>query len=67
MKCWWTSPSRTWPFLFSLLLLSLSLVASPAAMEQGIYSVGLAMPDSSPSLGNDVRYSIRFASLNVWN
>ena len=42
-------------------------LAIPASLAEGTYTVGLAMPDVAPTLNADVRYSVRFANLGVWD
>lgn len=39
----------------------------PADMVEGTYSVGLMMPDFEQSIADDVRYSIRFANVGIWD
>jgi hypothetical protein len=39
----------------------------PANMAEGAYSVGLRMPDFEQSIADDVRYSIQFANVGVWD
>ena len=39
----------------------------PAGTPAGTYSAYLALPDSSPNLQGDPRYSIRLADANMWN
>jgi len=44
-----------------------SVVNIPENLTPGQYSLGIRMPDMSPSIHDDVRYSIRFANADVWN
>ena len=44
-----------------------AFLAVPASLQEGTYTVGLQMPDIEPGLRNDVRYSIQFANLGVWD
>lgn len=39
----------------------------PETLDEGTYSLGLWMPDVEASLRNDVRYSIQFANVGVWD
>ena len=39
-------------------------VAMPANLPPGVYRLALSLPDSSPRLANDPRFSIRFANRN---
>ncbi|CAF1456519.1 unnamed protein product, partial [Rotaria sordida] len=39
----------------------------PATINEGIWQLYLAMPDSSIQLQSDGRYAVRFANENVWN
>jgi hypothetical protein len=39
----------------------------PATINQGMWQLLLALPDSSAQLKNDERYAVRFANDNVWN
>lgn len=39
----------------------------PEDLEEGTYSVALALPDIEPSLRDDPRYAIRFANQGIWN
>jgi len=39
----------------------------PANLEKGEYTVGIRMPDLSPSIHDDPRYSIRFANKEIWD
>ena len=39
----------------------------PATLEKGEYTVGIRMPDLSPSIHDDPRYSIRFANKEIWD
>ena len=36
----------------------------PANLPPGVYRLALSLPDSSPRLANDPRFSIRFANRN---
>jgi hypothetical protein len=42
-------------------------LSMPETLPEGIYSVGLRLPDMEASLRDDVRYSIRFANVGVWH
>ena len=44
-----------------------ALLGVPADMAEGTYTVGIKMPDFEDSLRDDVRYSIRFANVGVWD
>lgn len=39
----------------------------PEGTSPGTYKITLWMPDASPSIQNDTRYSIRFANQNTWD
>jgi hypothetical protein len=39
----------------------------PANLEKGDYTVGIRMPDLSPSIHDDPRYAIRFANKDIWD
>ena len=39
----------------------------PANLEKGEYTLGIRMPDLSPSIHDDPRYSIRFANKDIWD
>ena len=39
----------------------------PSDLAEGVYTVGLRLPDPAPSLYSDVRYAIRFANEDVWD
>jgi hypothetical protein len=39
----------------------------PANLENGEYTVGIRMPDLSPSIYDDPRYAIRFANKDIWD
>ncbi|MCB0284711.1 MAG: DUF4832 domain-containing protein [Calditrichaeota bacterium] len=39
----------------------------PNTLPVGMYSLGIRLPDSAPSIHNDPRYSIRFANSNCWD
>ena len=39
----------------------------PATINEGIWQLLLALPDSSAQLQGDERYAVRFANDNVWN
>jgi hypothetical protein len=41
-------------------------LAIPDNLPEGIYSIGLWMPDIEATLRNDVRFAIRFANEGVW-
>jgi len=36
-------------------------------LEEGEYTVGIRMPDLTPSIHDDPRYSIRFANKDIWD
>jgi hypothetical protein len=36
-------------------------------LREGVYTVGIRLPDPAPSLHDDVRYAIRFANEEVWD
>jgi hypothetical protein len=42
-------------------------LAVPESLAEGTYSLGLWMPDLEESLRTDVRYSIRFANVGLWD
>ncbi|MCF7825211.1 MAG: DUF4832 domain-containing protein [Candidatus Marinimicrobia bacterium] len=44
-----------------------STIPIPENLAPGKYSLGIRMPDLSPSIHDDVRYAIRFANKDVWN
>ena len=39
----------------------------PVNLEKGEYTLGIRMPDLSPSIHDDPRYSIRFANKDIWD
>jgi hypothetical protein len=39
----------------------------PQNLEKGEYTVGIRMPDLSPSIHDDPRYAIRFANKDIWD
>lgn len=39
----------------------------PAGVPNGVYSVWLELPDNSPNLNTDPRYSIRLANVGLWD
>ncbi len=44
-----------------------TFLSLPGDMAEGKYSVGIRLPDKSPSIRDDFRYAIRFANEGVWD
>ena len=42
-------------------------VSIPANLETGDYTVGIRMPDLTPSIHDDPRYAVRFANKDIWD
>ena len=38
----------------------------PNTLVEGVYTLGIRLPDSAPALQDDPRYAIRFANENTW-
>ncbi len=39
----------------------------PVNFKEGVYTVGIRLPDLTPSIYDDPRYAIRFANKNIWD
>ncbi len=39
----------------------------PGELQEGVYTVGIRLPDPAPTLYDDARYAVRFANEDVWD
>ena len=41
-------------------------ISLPADQMPGSYTIGIRLPDKSPSIHGDPRYAVRFANTGIW-